>query len=129
MDPITPAHLMGLEEPLIFPPEQDLLDQRPNSLSRLDLCRRMGQDFWNKWHAEYITSLQQRSKWNKQSENLKIGDLCLIKGDNLKSGEWKLGRVTDVVVGSEGVVRKVTLKTEKGVTSRHANKLAKLPLE
>ena len=39
-----------------------------------------------------------------QKEQVNINDLFLIKEDNVKRGQWPLGRVVEVHPGEDGVV-------------------------
>ena len=39
--------------------------------------------------------------------NLKIGDIVLIQDSNQIRGQWKLGKVSEVFPGEDGIVRKV----------------------
>uniref|UniRef100_A0A1B0DI43 Uncharacterized protein n=1 Tax=Phlebotomus papatasi TaxID=29031 RepID=A0A1B0DI43_PHLPP len=97
--------------------------------SRWNLLQRLSQEFWKRWHNEYVTSLQQRPKWLGNQENLQIGDLVLVKTENFKTGSWSLGRVFNVHPGADDVVRVVTVKTRSGMCRRGVNKLARLPLD
>ena len=49
-----------------------------------------------------------------QKEQININDLFLIKEDNVKRGQWPLGRVVEAHTGEDGVVRVVTVQTSKG---------------
>ena len=64
-----------------------------------------------------------RSKWTAQKEQININDLVLIKEDNVKRGQWPLGRVVEVHPGEDGVVRVVTVQTSKGTYKRPAVKI------
>ncbi|XP_059618014.1 uncharacterized protein LOC132262687 [Phlebotomus argentipes] len=129
LDPLTPAHFLGSYGPPIEVPPLDTLPEKLNHLTRWRFLQRLSQEFGRRWQAEYITTLQQRPKWSKTTENLAIGDLVLIKIDNLRSFVWSMGRVTEIHPGSDGVVRVVTVRTSSGLTKRAVNKLAKLPLQ
>ena len=48
---------------------------------------------WNKWQKEYLLSLTRTQKWQKEKEDLKVGDIVLIVTDKLARGEWPLARV------------------------------------
>jgi hypothetical protein len=50
-------------------------------------------------------------------EALQVDNLVLIQEDNLRL-EWPLAVVTKLHLGSNGIVRSVTLKTAKGELSR-----------
>ena len=53
-------------------------------------------EFWNRWSNEYLHTLQQKGKWLKNVENIKIGTLVLLKDSNLTPLNWKLGRVVNL---------------------------------
>ncbi len=70
--------------------------------------------FWKRWTTEYITHLQLRTKWKKDSENLKIGDVVLFRDSSVPRNEWLLGRVIKTLKGKDGKVRNVGLQTKDG---------------
>jgi len=41
------------------------------------------QEFWKKWVRDYLNTLQHRPKWCKPQDNLKVGDIVLLKDENL----------------------------------------------
>ncbi|KAJ8977376.1 hypothetical protein NQ317_007451 [Molorchus minor] len=61
------------------------------------------------WSTQYISTLQERSKWNKQFPNLTVGSIVLIKDENSAPLTWKTGSITEVNPGSDGVVRVVSM--------------------
>ncbi|GBM66014.1 hypothetical protein AVEN_39181-1 [Araneus ventricosus] len=74
-------------------------------------------------------ALQQRNKWMIKKQNLKVGDMALIKEENLPCCKWILGRIVDVFYGKDNVVRVVNVKTHSGIYKRSISKIAPLPLE
>ncbi|XP_064214925.1 uncharacterized protein LOC135267108 [Tribolium castaneum] len=56
---LTPGHFLTLE-PLSAPPDSDLSSLKINRLTRWQLVQRLHQDFWSRWHQEYLHTLQQR---------------------------------------------------------------------
>lgn len=73
--------------------------------------------------------MQQRPKWLQSGANVELGKILLIKDENRKVHEWPLGRVIEVHPGKDGLVRVVTLRTEKGMLKRPIAKLSPLPVE
>ena len=69
---------------------------------------------------------QKRQKWNKPTRNMCIGDVVLIKDDNLPRNCWKMGRVIDLEHGSDDLVRAVKLKTQTSELRRPVHKLVLL---
>ncbi len=57
------------------------------------------------------------------------GMLVLLKEDNQPSLKWKLGRITDVHPGKDGIVRVVTVKTTNSSFKRDTQKICILPTE
>lgn len=72
--------------------------------------------------------MQTRRKWTAKSENLREGDIVLIRNELLPPSKWELGRVVKCFPGKDGVVRVVSVKTAKSSYTRAINKLCLLPL-
>ncbi|CAK1600575.1 unnamed protein product [Parnassius mnemosyne] len=70
-----------------------------------------------------------RSKWLPPSSPPQVGELVLIKEDNLPPLQWKLGRITRTIPGKDGVIRVVDLDTAYGHLRRPVLKIARLPLD
>ena len=64
-----------------------------------------------------------RSKWTAQKEQININNLVLIKEDNVKRGQWPLGRVVEINPGEDGIVQVVTVQTSKGTYKHPAVKI------
>jgi hypothetical protein len=124
---LTPGHFL-IGEPLTAIPEPDLTDLKVSHLSRWQQTQQMVQHFWKRWYAEYLTSLQQRFKWMMKREDLRIGDLVIIKEDNIPPNKWKMGRVIIVHPTDDDCVRNATVKTEYGEMKRHVVKLCPILL-
>ena len=74
-----------------------------------------------------MTELQQRRKWMKHQPNLQVGNLVLLKEENLPPIHWKLGRICEVHPGNDGIVRVVSVKTSTSTLKRATNKICVLP--
>ncbi|XP_055374865.1 uncharacterized protein LOC129607724 [Condylostylus longicornis] len=57
------------------------------------------------------------------------GMLVLIKEDNTIPLHWPMGRIQEVIIGKDGLVRVATIKTNKGIFKRAIHNLAPLPVE
>ncbi|KAM3956390.1 uncharacterized protein ACR2FA_009646 [Aphomia sociella] len=53
----------------------------------------MVQDFWHRWSHEYLVHCLQRYKWSNLISEPRIGDIVLVKEDNLPPARWLLGKV------------------------------------
>ena len=124
--PLTPGHFL-IGKPLTAVPQPTV----PDHISHCDrwrMLQRMVQHFWNRWSAEYLTSLQSRSKWRVSQKNLEVGDLVLIKNENLPPLQWKLGKILKTFPGKDNKVRVVEVKTQTGELIRPIAKLCPLPM-
>lgn len=51
-----------------------------------------------------------RQKWHALRRNVQVGDVVILKEDNIPRNEWKLARVVDTSEDDDGIVRKVELQ-------------------
>lgn len=125
---LTPGHFL-VGGPLLSPPLAADLDNR-SVTTRWKLTEKMHRDFWKQWSRDYLQTLQGRGKWKYTTNNLEIGDIVLVKEDNIPPARWLLGKVIDTHPGTDGRVRVVTLKTKNNKNlKRPVTKLSKLPIE
>lgn len=96
--------------PIIALPEPSTANLPMNRVKEWDLVKRWTEDIWQRWHNEYLHTLQQRTKWKKKEENIKIGDVVAIRQENLPPTQWCIGRVVELHPGEDGLVRVITTK-------------------
>jgi hypothetical protein len=125
--PLSPGHFL-IGQPLTLMPEPNLIPLQLNSLSRWQHVQQLLQSFWKRWSTEYLSSLQQRSKWWFRSGNLREGTLVLLSDENQPPLKWKTGRIAELHPGKDGLCRVATVKTSKGLLKRSINKLCILPI-
>lgn len=122
---LTPGHFL-IGRPLIAVPPRSSLDCKPNLMNRWILLDQCHQAFWKRWRTEYLITLQQRSKWVNHEPNLKVNDMVLVIDNQSPPLVWRLGRVTDLYPGPDGVVRVVQVYTRTGHITRPVAKLVPL---
>ncbi|XP_018400775.1 PREDICTED: uncharacterized protein LOC108778168 [Cyphomyrmex costatus] len=111
-------------------PCHDLSNISENRLVRWQRVEQLRQHFWRRWSSEYLHTLQARSKWKiSKGDQLKIGQVVLIKQQGLHPLHWLLGRVQGVHPGTDGVVRTAEIKTAKGILTRPLTRIAILPID
>lgn len=124
---LSPGHfLIGTQ--MTSYPEIKYTNINPNRLKFWNLCTKLKQDFWNVWHRDYLTQLQNRTKWKHDNVNLKIGDLVIVKLSNVAPMKWPMGRIVKVVPGPDGKVRVAHVKMSDKVYVRSYRTLCPLPL-
>ncbi|UYV78853.1 hypothetical protein LAZ67_17000006, partial [Cordylochernes scorpioides] len=117
---LTAGHFLIGMPPTAVP---SLVRESGSSLKRkCKLVEQIKTDFWKRWSCEYFSRLQNRPKWLKPVDNIKIGTLVLLKEDNLPPLNWRMGRINQVYQGEDGVVRVVSVKTADGDLRRSVAK-------
>ncbi|XP_052756313.1 uncharacterized protein LOC128201929 [Galleria mellonella] len=124
---LTPGHFLTME-PLTILPESNLVDIKLGPLQRWKLLQKIHQDFWRKWHLEYLHTLQSRLKWYNKQQEIDVGTLVLIVNEQFSPMKWRIGRVVKLHRGTDGVCRVVTIRTNSGECKRPVVKLCPLPL-
>lgn len=138
---LTPGHFL-IGQAITAIPYPDVTHIILNSLGRYQFLQRLVQEFWKNWSSEYLTQFQIRKKWKTPHENIQIGQIVLVKEDNLPPASWLYGRVVKTYAGNDSLVRSVDIQTRFGETrlkdhqpqktnivSRPIHKLCLLPTE
>lgn len=125
---LSPSHFL-IGDILTSPPEEDLSNLALNRLTSYRLLTQMRQHFWRRWSVDYINCLQARTKWLFQEAcNIPVNTLVILKEDNLPPLLWKMGRITEVHPGADGIVRVVSVTTTSGVLKRSVRSICILPI-
>lgn len=125
---LTPNHFLNVT-PLKFLPAEDVTDISDNRLSRYQLLNKITHSFWRRWSQEYLTSLQQREKWNTPSKPIEIGTIVVIKDNNAHPLCWPLGIIDATYPGKDNIVRTVKVRTASGSYIRPVVRLCPLPTQ
>ena len=125
--PLSPANLLTLKSKVVMPP--------PGLFQEADLyCRRrwravqfLANEFWRRWRKEYLLGMQTRSKWTHKKRNFQIGDVILLKDEDVIRNKWPMGIIVGTLPGDDGLVRSVEVRISSGtVFKRPVNKLVLL---
>ena len=99
---------------------------RLTNLKRWNLCQRLTHNIWDKWSQDYLRQLQQLQRWKHPKRTVRVGDVVLLKDNELFHRSWPLARVEEVHTGSDRLVRVVRLRTERGIYKRAITRLVPL---
>ncbi|XP_073943650.1 uncharacterized protein isoform X2 [Choristoneura fumiferana] len=113
--------------PLTSLPSPPLRDENPNRLNHYRRLEQLRQHFWARWTAEYISELQHRYKWRTRHTDLQLDELVLIKDDGLPPLHWRMGRVSKIYPGPDGIPRVADITTARGTIRRALNRICPLP--
>ncbi|GFV94746.1 integrase catalytic domain-containing protein [Trichonephila clavipes] len=124
---LTPAHFL-IGRPITSISYPDIIHIETNRLSIYQRLTKIVQSIWKRWSNNYLSNLQQRSKWKFEKDNARVGDLVLIKEDNLSVNKWPMGRLIEVLPGKYNRIRVVTIKTQHGVVKRPISRICILSM-
>lgn len=125
---LTPSHFLNLT-PLKYIPAENLDDIPINRLQRYKLTDKIVQSYWQRWHVEYLTSLQSREKWNTTSNPVKKGQVVILREERLPLLCWPLAVVEETYPGKDGITRVVKVKTKTGTYIRPVVRVCPLPTQ
>lgn len=69
----------------------------------------LADQFWQRWHTEYMQSLQSRQKWLTEGRQIQKGDVFLMRDDSLTRNQWPLAILTETFESDDGRLRKVKI--------------------
>jgi hypothetical protein len=124
---LTPNHFRigGSSQPSPEPDVTDVPDQR---LKKWMLLQKLIQGFWHRWRTEYLSPIQGRQKWLKNSTEIQSGALVILVEDNLPPRSWRSVRIHALHPGTDGITRVATVRTSSGsLMKRPLTKLCPLP--
>jgi hypothetical protein len=76
---LTPAHFL-IGRPLMSVPHPQVPDVNVSRLERYQRVEFIKQHFWKRFHLEYVSLLQQKTKWaTSTGQQLSVGTLVLIR--------------------------------------------------
>ncbi|KAL0811448.1 hypothetical protein ABMA28_009848 [Loxostege sticticalis] len=125
---LTPSHFL-IGRPLTSVPCPQIPEKNISSFDRYKRIECIRQHFWQRFSHEYVSLLQQKTKWSTSSGQLNEGMLVLLRDKALPPLVWALGRVVRTFPGPDGVTRVAEIKTRRGNVLRGFNNLCPLPFE
>ncbi|EPB78509.1 Tas retrotransposon peptidase A16 [Ancylostoma ceylanicum] len=94
--------------------EQVFLRTKTQAVQALQSSCQFTEKFWNIWQTQYLTSLREKhqieiDKKRRSNRVPKQGDVVLISEPIQPRHCWKMGRVDEVIVDSNGEIREATV--------------------
>jgi hypothetical protein len=125
LEVLTPNHLLLMKRKPNLPPG---LFNKDDSYSkrRWRQVQYFANLFWKRWISEYLPLLQERQKWNKETRNMKVGDVVLTVDNNAPRNSWPMGIILETFPDKKGNVRVVKVKTKSSVLIHPITKLVVL---
>lgn len=127
--PLTPSHFLLGRSSSLVPPEMEktFKPDKHDIVSRYDFRCHLMTKFWTCWSNEYIRNLPPYSG-KSSSQDIKVGEVVMIRDESAPRLKWPLGIVTKVFPGKDGLVRCLEVKTTRNILKRPIQKVHKLEL-
>jgi hypothetical protein len=125
---LTPGHFL-IGRALTTLPESNQLDRKSAKVTHWEGLQKIQQKFWQLWYHDYLRQMQTRPAGFREEVKFKLGDLVLLRDENLPPMKWLLGRIVKMFPGKDKVVRNVRVKTQDGDKERNVRYLSLLPVE
>ncbi|XP_014356362.2 uncharacterized protein LOC106709163 [Papilio machaon] len=123
--PLTPGHFL-VGEPLISISDQDQDQSEVVGIDRWRMVQKMVSIFWKRWSREYLSNISQRYKWYHKGKEPELGEVVLIKNDNVPPAKWQLGTIVEKYTGKDNITRVVSIRTINGTKKRPMSKVCVL---
>ncbi|XP_055325735.1 uncharacterized protein LOC129579607 [Sitodiplosis mosellana] len=128
IEALTPAHFL-IGGPLKLP-VAEAANKPPTKARRLfEELQTQTQSFWKQWQDDCLHQMMNRPKWKEAQQNMQIGQLVLLKNENMPPTYWPMGRIIEVHEAADGKVRQVKLQMQHGTLERSIRKLCVLPTD
>jgi len=105
---ITPNMLLTARTSVNLPLREYVDEDSPGR--RLAYKQQLELDWWAQWKVQCFDSLLPSKSWHTERRGVKIGNVVLISySDQSKTGTFKLGRVINIEVDEDNLVRTCTV--------------------
>ena len=115
---ITPNLLLRGQPAPYLEENRDEVSDREEMTRRLRYLKTCRDNVRKRWLNEYLHALQERFNSRTEARHdttyLKKGSLVLIKDTTKNKANWKVGRITNPIVGKDGVTRGYKILTGSG---------------
>ena len=128
--PILTPNVMSFGQPNHIP-EGDVTEIEEHDLrKRAKYLKKCKDQVWRRWREEYLRGLRERHNLthNQKENKLNVGDVMIIKGDEKNRSKWKIGIVTDLIIGRDGLVRGARLRAGRDHLERAVEHLYPMEL-
>lgn len=104
---LTPAKLLIGRDLHSLP---DAEYKESNLLDKYNHLKKIVADFWTEWRHSVLEGMMNRPKWNKEEDNIQVGEIVLMKDDKTPPLIWPLAKVIKTMPGPDGKVRVVRVE-------------------
>ncbi|XP_063740237.1 uncharacterized protein LOC134864868 [Eleginops maclovinus] len=123
LEPLTPNQLLTMKAVVPLPPPGSFVREDLYARKRWRRVQYLTEQFWSRWQKEYLSNLSLRQQWHVPRRNVKVGDVVIVKEDNVPRNEWRLARVVEARQEDDGLVRKVKIQIAQSKLGKRGERL------
>nr|XP_046230542.1 uncharacterized protein LOC124051127 [Scatophagus argus] len=124
VEPLTPNHLLTMKSVVPLPPPGNFVREDLYARKRWRRVQYLSEQFWSRWRKEYLANVSLRQQWHVPRRNVRVGDVVIVKEDNVPRNEWRLARVVEARKEDDGLVRKVKIQIGQSKLGKRGERLA-----
>ncbi|XP_037394566.1 uncharacterized protein LOC119263501 [Pygocentrus nattereri] len=110
LEPLTPNHLITMKSSVPLSPPGRFIREDLYAKKRWRRVQYLSEQFWHRWRKEYLSNIALRQQWHAPRRNVAVGDIVILKEEDVPRNEWKLAKVVEALEDDDGLVRKVTVQ-------------------
>ena len=126
MLPITPNMMLLARSSNTSPPLE--YSDGEKFCSRLAYVAEVEKEWWDKWIKQVLPTLFSYKKWKTRQENIKTGELVMLRYPGQFKDDYCIAKVVDVHPGDDGLVRQVSVSFKKKNSRESPNVYKSKPL-
>ena len=111
MLPLTPSMMLLARSSNISPPL--VYSAADKFCSRLAYVAEVEKEWWDRWIKQVLPTLFSYKKWKVKQENIKAGELVMLKYPGQFKDAYCIAKVTEVYPSENGLVRQVSVSYRK----------------
>ncbi|KAM7424138.1 hypothetical protein PAMA_000472 [Pampus argenteus] len=123
LEPLTPNHLITMKSSIPLPPPGKFSKEDLYAKKRWRRIQYLSEQFWHRWRREYLSNIALRQRWHAPRRNVNVGDIVIIKEEDVPRNEWKLAKVVEAHEDDDGLVRKVTVQVGERMLGKRGERL------
>ena len=113
INPICPSNILSMKSKVVMPPTGEFVQADIYCRKRWCRVQHIAEEFWSRWHKEFLVTLQECKKWTKNKRNFQVGDVVILKDDSQHRNHWPMALITKTHQDRNGDVRNIELKLGK----------------
>ena len=114
-EPLTPSHLLSGRRLMSLPdsntsdtPDYDIDVQTQDLSRRMQHLSKVLNHFRKRWRNGYLIELRNAHRYLNQNDTIRtvsVGDVVVVHEEAQPEGKWRVGKILDLIVGSDGCTR------------------------